>query len=119
MKKSTIWFLFILPIVGWVLFGVTTISSGNTASAAPDGAKLYAHHCGACHPNGGNKINPAIPLIGSSKTKSLAAFTAYNRNPLKADGSKGVMPAFPKDKISDQEMKLIYDYCLTLQGTGK
>ena len=73
----------------------------------------------ACHPHGGNKINPAIPLIGSSKTKSLAVFTAYNRNPLKADGSKGVMPAFPKDKISDQEMKLIYDYCLTLTGTGK
>jgi len=119
MKISTIWFLFILPIVGWVLFGVITISSGNAASAAPDGASLYARHCGACHPNGGNKINPAIPLVGSSKTKSVAAFTAYNRNPLKADGSKGVMPAFPKDKISDQEMKLIYDYCLTLSGTGK
>ncbi|MGA9109498.1 MAG: c-type cytochrome [Smithella sp.] len=119
MKKSTIRFLFILPIVGWALFGVTTIFSGSTALAAPDGAKLYAHNCGACHPNGGNKINPAIPLLGSSKTKSLAVFTAYNRNPLKADGSKGVMPAFPKDKISDQEIKLIYDYCLTLQGTGK
>jgi mono/diheme cytochrome c family protein len=122
MKKSTIWFLFILSIVGWAgwaLFGVTTIFSGSTALAAPDGASLYAHHCGACHPNGGNKINPAIPLNGSSKTKSLAVFTAYNRNPLKADGSKGVMPAFPKDKISDQEMKLIYDYCLTLPRTGK
>jgi mono/diheme cytochrome c family protein len=119
MKKSTIWFLFILPIAGWVLFGETMIFPGSTALAAPDGANLYAHHCGACHPHGGNKINPAIPLTGSAKMKSLAAFTAYNRNPLKADGSKGVMPAFPKDKISDQEMKLIYDYSLTLPGTKK
>jgi len=119
MKKSTIWVLFILPIAGWIFFGETMIFSGSIALAAQDGAKLYALHCGACHPHGGNKINPAIPLTGSAKIKSLAVFTAYNRNPLKADGSKGVMPAFPKDKISDQEMKLIYDYSLTLPGTGK
>ena len=119
MKKSTICFSFILPIAGWVFFGVTMIFSGSTALAAPDGANLYAHHCGACHPHGGNKINPTIPLTGSAKMKSLAAFTAYNRNPLKADGSKGVMPAFPKDKISDNEMKLIYDYSLTLPRTSK
>jgi mono/diheme cytochrome c family protein len=119
MKKSTIWFLFILSIAGWVFFGETMILPDSMALAAPDGANLYALRCGACHPRGGNKINPAIPLTGSTKIKSLAVFTAYNRNPLKADGSKGVMPAFPKDKISDQEMKLIYDYSLTLPGTGK
>jgi mono/diheme cytochrome c family protein len=119
MKKSKIWFLFILPVAAWVLFGVTMILSGGMASAAPNGTNLYALHCGACHPHGGNKINPAIPLTGSAKMKSLAVFTAYNRNPLKANGSKGVMPAFPKDKISDNEMKLIYDYSLTLSGTGK
>jgi len=119
MKKSTIWFLFILSIAGWVFFGETMILPGSMALAAPDWANLYALRCGACHPRGGNKINPAIPLTGSAKIKSLAVFTAYNRNPLKADGSKGVMPAFPKDKISDQEMKLIYDYSLTLPGTGK
>ena len=119
MKKSIIWFLFILPIAGWMFFGGTMIFSGGIALAAPDGANLYALHCGDCHPHGGNKINPAIPLIGSAKMKSPAAFTAYNRNPLKADGSKGVMPAFPKDKVSDHEMKLIYDYSLTLPGTGK
>lgn|SRR5664280_57547 len=119
MKKSTIWFLFILPIAGWVFFGDTIIFPGSMALAAQDGAKLYALHCGACHPHGGNKINPAIPLTGSAKMKSLAVFTAYNRNPLKADGSKGVMPAFPKDKISDNEIKLIYDYSLTLPGAGK
>ena len=119
MKKSTIWFLFIFTIAGWVFFGDTMIFSGNMALSAPDGASLYALRCGACHPQGGNKINHAIPLIGSAKMKSLAVFTAYNRNPLKADGSKGVMPAFPEDKISAQEMKLIYEYSLTLPGSKK
>jgi mono/diheme cytochrome c family protein len=119
MKKSKIWFLFILPIAICVFFGYTMFFSGGIVLAEPNGTSLYALHCGACHPLGGNKINPAIPLTGSAKMKSLAVFTAYNRNPLKADGSKGVMPAFPKDKISDHEMKLIYDYSLTLPGTGK
>ena len=119
MKKSTIWFLLILTIAGWVVFGNSIISPVATALSESDGAKLYALRCGACHPNGGNKINPAIPLIGSAKMKSLAVFTAYNKNPLKADGSKGVMPAFPEDKISAQEMKLIYEYSLTLPGTKK
>jgi mono/diheme cytochrome c family protein len=119
MKKSTIWFLFIFTITGWVVFGDSIIFPGSAALSAPDGANLYAIHCGACHAQGGNIINPALPVKGSAKIKSLAIFTAYNRNPLKADGSKGVMPAFPADKISDQEMKLIYEYSLTLPGTRK
>jgi mono/diheme cytochrome c family protein len=117
MKKSTI--LLMLTISGWAIFGEATIFPGSTAFAAPDGANLYAVNCGACHARGGNIINPALPVTGSAKMKSLAVFTAYNRNPLKADGSKGVMPAFPKDKISDQEMKVIYEYSLTLRGAGK
>ena len=119
MKKSTIWVLLIFTIAGWVVFGDTMIFPVSTAFPAPDGVNLYAVHCGACHVQGGNIINPALPVTGSARIKSLAVFTAYNRNPLKADGSKGVMPAFPKDKISDQEMKLIYDYSLTLQSTKK
>jgi mono/diheme cytochrome c family protein len=121
MKKLTMWFLSIFAIAGWVVFGDTMIFPGSTAfsAQAPDGTNLYAVNCGACHAQGGNIINPALPVTGSAKLKSLAVFTAFNRNPLKADGSKGMMPAFPKDKISDQGMKLIYDYSLTLPGTRK
>jgi mono/diheme cytochrome c family protein len=118
MKKSTSWFLFIFSIVALALAGTTNFP-GSTAFSAQDGASLYATHCGACHAQGGNMINPALPVTGSAKMKSLAVFSAFNRNPLKADGSKGVMPAFASDKISDQEMKLIYDYALKLPGPKK
>jgi len=114
MKKLVILILFIFVIVGLVGLGGTALSA-----QAKDGAKLYAIHCGGCHAQGGNIINRALPVTGSAKMKSLDVFTAYNRKPLKVDGSKGVMPAFPKDKISDEEIKLIYEYALTLPGTRK
>ena len=117
--KKTILLISIFTITGLAVFSTITLFPGGTAFSAQDGASLYAANCGACHAQGGNIITPALPVKGSSRIKSLAVFTAYNRNPLKADGSKGVMPAFSKDKISDQEMKLIYDYSLTLPGTKK
>jgi mono/diheme cytochrome c family protein len=117
--KKTILLMSIFAITGLAVFSATTFFPANTAFSAQDGASLYAANCGACHAQGGNIINPALPVKGSSKIKSLAVFTAYNRNPAKADGSKGMMPAYPEEKISDQEMKLIYDYSLTLPGTKK
>jgi mono/diheme cytochrome c family protein len=121
MKKSKIWVLLIFAVNGGLIFGGTIIFSGITVpcAQAADGASLYATHCGACHADGGNSITPALPVTGSATMKSLAAFSAFNRNPLKADGSKGMMPAYPKDQISDAEMKLIYDYSLTLPGPKK
>lgn len=114
MKKLTILILFIFAIAVWVGFSSTALYAQGK-----DGANLYKIHCGKCHAQGGNIINRALPVTGSATMKSLDVFTAYNRKPLKADGSKGGMPAFPKDKISDEEMKLIYEYALTLPGTKK
>lgn len=117
--KQKIWFLVLLVIAVSIVCAMTMIFYRGVSLSAPSGADLYAAHCGGCHANGGNVINPALPVAGSAKMKSLAAFTAFNRNPLKADGNKGIMPAFGKDKISDAEMKLIYEYALKLPGTKK
>lgn len=117
--KKTIWFLVLFVIAVSVVCGITMIFSGGVALSAPNGADLYAAHCGSCHADGGNVITPALPVKGSPKMKSLAVFSAFNRNPVKADGTKGIMPAFPKDKISDAEMKLIYEYSLKLPGPKK
>jgi mono/diheme cytochrome c family protein len=89
------------------------------AAEQPDGARLYATHCGVCHPDGGNIINQQLPVVGSSHLKTLDAFTKFNRQPLKADGSKGIMPAFSKEAISDQNMKMIYDYAKKLTPAKK
>lgn len=105
---------FVFVIAGWLVLGSTALSAPGQ-----DGATLYARHCGSCHAQGGNIINRALPVTGSDKMKSLDVFTAYNRKPLMADGSKGKMPAYPKDKISDEQMKKIYEYALTLPGAKK
>jgi hypothetical protein len=55
-------------------------------------------------------------VIGSLKLKDLDAFNKFNRNPVKADGSKGIMPAYPKEKISDQDMKQIYEYTVKMRA---
>jgi len=107
---------------GLGIFGaalVMTDSGMALAQGSPDGAKLYATHCGGCHPNGGNVINQALPIVGSPHMKTLDAFSKFNRQPVKADGSKGIMPAFPKEKISDRDMKSIYEYSKSLPPLKK
>jgi len=113
MGKSFVYLLCVSCVVGLGYFGSSLVYP-ETSLAMPDqlreGEKLYAANCASCHPGGGNVINPALPVVGSPQLKNLNTFTKYNRNPVKPDGSKGVMPAYPKEKISDDEMKLIYDY---------
>ncbi len=74
------------------------------------GEKLYAAHCGGCRPGGGNTITPELPVLNSPQLKDAGTFSRFNRNPTRLDGSRGAMPAFPKEKISDEEMKQIYQF---------
>ena len=113
MGKSFVYFLCLASVIGVGHFGGTLVFPENSLALSDqlrDGETLYAVHCAGCHPRGGNVINPALPVVGSVQLKDLNTFTKFNRNPIKSDGSKGVMPAFPKEKISDQELKLIYQY---------
>ncbi len=84
------------------------------------GERLYAAHCAACHPNGGNVINPKLPVLNSPKLKDVDTFIKFNRNPISPEGAPGGMPAFPKDKLSDNELKQIYEYLMgSLSKQGK
>ncbi len=104
----------LVAVVGIGHYGGQLVFCQNSSAASSgdtgQGEKLYAANCGGCHPKGGNVINPALPVVGAPELKNQNTFVQFNRNPLRPDGSKGVMPAFPKEKISDQEMKQIYDY---------
>ena len=115
MNKLAIYLLCLAAVVGVGHFGGQMVFPQNSVASSGDigqGEKLYAAHCGGCHPNGGNVINNTLPVVGSPQLKNLNTFTKYNRNPLRPDGSKGVMPAFPKEKISDQDLEQIYKYIM-------
>ncbi|MGZ3577900.1 MAG: c-type cytochrome [Syntrophales bacterium] len=113
MSKFIIYLFCLIAVVGVGHFGGQMVFAQKSATLSGDlrdGEKLYTANCGGCHPNGGNIINSALPVVGAPELKNLNTFIQYNRNPLRPDGSKGVMPALSKEKISDQEMKQIYEY---------
>ncbi|MGA2331431.1 MAG: c-type cytochrome [Syntrophales bacterium] len=113
MSKFVIYFFCLVAVVGVGHFGGQMVFTQNSVAASGElreGEKLYTAHCGGCHPTGGNVINAALPVVGAPELKNLNTFIQFNRNPLRPNGSKGVMPAFPKEKISDQELKQIYEY---------
>jgi mono/diheme cytochrome c family protein len=85
-------------------------AKGPAGADFQQGEKLYAANCGACHPNGGNAISPDLPVLNSPQMKDPNTFIKFNRSPVKADGSRGIMPAFTKDKLSDDDLRQIYQY---------
>ncbi|HVO65531.1 MAG TPA: c-type cytochrome [Syntrophales bacterium] len=120
MIKFIIYLLCLIAVIGVGHFGGQMVFPQNSAASSGDigqGEKLYAAHCGGCHPNGGNVINAQLPVVSSPQLKNFNTFIKFNRNPLRPDGSKGVMPAFPKEKISDQDLEQIYKYIT--KGLGK
>lgn len=89
---------------------------GGTQSKTPEsyvaGMNTFNANCAGCHPNGGNVINPALPILNSVYTQSPAAFLVFIRNPRKTNGSQGPMHAFAPTKISDQQAGELYNYVL-------
>jgi uncharacterized membrane protein len=87
---------------------------GGMRPKAPEsylaGLDAFNANCVACHPRGGNIIDPSLPLLNSAYTRSPAAFIAFIRNPKRPDGSPGAMPTFSPQKISDQQVSDLYKY---------
>ncbi len=113
MSKSVVYFLCVVSVIGLGYFGGQLVFADRLADASDginDGEKLYAVNCGTCHPNGGNLINPSSPVINSPTLKNLDTFTNFSRNPRRPDGSQGTMPAVSKEKLSDQQLRNIYQY---------
>ena len=76
----------------------------------PQGESIFFNNCVRCHPQGGNIIEPNLPMKGSKKLKDFSTFLNFIRNPKMPDGSRGVMPAFTQSNIPDQEAKELYQY---------
>jgi cytochrome c6 len=99
--------IFFLSVVFSVLYG---IALAGDQSAGQTGEQLFNQHCAACHPKGGNIINPDRTLyknsMASHDINTSGDIISYMRNP-------GLgMPAFDKQRLSDKLARQIAEYIL-------
>jgi uncharacterized membrane protein len=87
---------------------------GTRGSAPPPevnaGAKVFSANCQGCHPHGGNILKPNLPLRNAPQLAEFNSFVGFIRDPKPPDGSRGAMPAFPPEKISDRQARELYKY---------
>jgi len=123
LSRTVIYFLCVAAVTGLGYFGAELIYPGRGYVVKDErlkaGETLYIAHCAGCHPKGGNSMNIELPVVGPSHLRDPKAFASFNRRPLRPDGSKGLMPAYPEDKISDEEMTLIYRYVTNVLVTKR
>ena len=72
------------------------------------GHRVFSQHCYQCHPGGAAGLAPAI----NNKPLPVALMKKQVRQGL------GLMPAFSKDEISDEELDAIIRYLKALRTLG-
>ncbi len=105
--------------------GATPSDPSVTASAAPDGAALYAQHCSACHQANGAGIPGAFPPIAAHVGDLVAADRSYPAKvvlfglagAITVNGApyNGIMPAVGAT-LADAEVAAILDHVLDAWG---
>lgn len=85
-----------------------TMLAANCLSA-PDGSKIYAENCAACHPKGGNILDPKKAVVGS---KTLSTKKVWKDYLLKPHAS---MPAYPQIANNDADHSALFEYCKSLK----
>jgi cytochrome c553 len=105
-------------MMGGGMMGQGMMGSGQEekSSQGSSGAEIFNANCRVCHQNGGNIINPNLPLRGSLKLADVNTFLAFIRNPKMPDGSRGSMPAFSQAQISDEQARELYQYSTSPEG---
>lgn len=69
--------------------------------------------CWTCHVAGGNSLNGDKPLKGARFTKKYPDDAKLMEFIRKGSAQRG-MPSFPKEKISDEQLKLIVGFIRSL-----
>jgi mono/diheme cytochrome c family protein len=88
----------------------------GTPAAGEGGAGIFSRNCAVCHPGGGNNLVPSLPIRGSARLGNFNTFRAYVRYPKMPDGTPGAMPAFPPSRISDAQLRQLYQYLRSRWG---
>lgn len=110
-KVLPVYFLCFFCVVTLGYFGGELIYGGKAVpspEAFQAGENIFSTDCSACHPHGGNVIDPARPVLNSPKLEDLNTFLAWIRHP------KAPMPPFPDSKISDAQGKELYSYIMNV-----
>jgi cytochrome c6 len=87
-----------------------TVAAGIASAAGQPGETLFKQHCVACHPDGGNIINPQKTLHKkareASKVKTAEDIIKTMRNP-----GPG-MTKFDEKAIPDKDARQIAEYII-------
>jgi mono/diheme cytochrome c family protein len=106
-------FLSFLTVIGLGFFGGRLVFPYRAEAAPPEfqaGKRIFDANCAACHPYGANTVIPGLPLRGAPFLAEEDTLRGFIRNPIMPDGSKGPMPNFSTEEISNQEAGKLYAY---------
>ena len=95
---------------GELVFGSSKPVEPAVAEEVQISSDQFDKACKACHPEGGNTFKANLPLRSAPQLADFNTFLTYIRSPKARDGSQTIMPPFPDDKLSDQQVKEIYQY---------
>ena len=104
-------------VISFALFFISF--AGSMAAAETAGESLFKEHCSACHPDGGNVVNPLKTLhkkdLEANNIKTAEDIVTKMRNP-------GPVPTHPQEwagmkifdrkKMSDENALQIAEYIL-------
>jgi cytochrome c553 len=82
----------------------------RTPESEDSAASLFAARCAMCHPNGGNRFYPYMPLVGSPQLKDFSTFLTFIRHPTLPDGAMGPMPPITESLVSEGQAKDLFAY---------
>lgn len=94
-------------------FGGQLVYGGKSPEAPQKlkaGREIFDQNCKGCHPQGGNILDPSLPLKKAPQLAEFSSFEDFIRNPHTPQGKKGQMPPFPASKITDQQARELYNY---------
>ena len=77
-------------------------------STLPEGHQIFLNHCASCHSSMETPPGPNAIITTSPRLSDLNSFTSLLRQPL----SSG-MPAFDSEKLSDNQVKALYEFVLS------
>ena len=100
-------------VVALGYFGGQLVYAGRAPPGPPiyrAGEKLFDQNCSGCHAHGGNVITPNLPLSHAPELAQFELFNRFIRQPHMPNGAAGAMPVFPASRISNEEVKALYDY---------